>query len=113
MGLVQSQMAELMPEIQRLTREVIDSPRFNPPAVPQQAGVYRMGNGVSAPIPIYQPKTSYPEEARAGKLVVKPLGLGLDEKAVEAIQQWRFKPGLKDGKPVPEEAAIDVTFHLL
>jgi len=45
--------------------------------------------------------------------VVRPLGLGLDEKAIEAVQQWKFKPGMKDGKPVPVQAQTEVTFRLL
>lgn len=42
-----------------------------------------------------------------------PLGLGLDEKAIEAIQQWKFQPGEKGGSPVAVTANIEVTFHLL
>jgi len=45
--------------------------------------------------------------------VVRSLGLGLDQKAIEAVQKWRFKPGLKDGKPVPVSANIEVNFRLL
>jgi len=45
--------------------------------------------------------------------VVRSLGLGLDEKALEAVRQWKFKPGMKDGKAVPVAASIEVTFRLL
>ncbi len=45
--------------------------------------------------------------------VLRPLGMGLDEKAVEAVQQWRFKPGEKDGHPVATEAHVEVNFRLL
>jgi protein TonB len=44
--------------------------------------------------------------------VVKSLGKGLDEKAVEAVQKWKFEPGKKDGQPVAAEIAIEVDFHL-
>ena len=42
--------------------------------------------------------------------VVKPLGFGLDEKGIEAVQKWKFKPGVKDGHPVDVRATIEVTF---
>ena len=41
------------------------------------------------------------------------LGLGLDEKAVEAVSLWRFRPGVLDGKPVTTEAVVQVNFQLL
>ena len=45
--------------------------------------------------------------------VVRSLGLGLDEKAMEAVKLWKFKPGAKDGKPVTVAATIEVNFRLL
>ena len=94
---------------------------------------YKIGGGVSAPVAIVKPEPEYSEEARKAKWqgavmlslvvdehgvpqdikVVKSLGLGLDQKAIEAVQKWRFKPGLKDGKPVPVWANIEVNFRLL
>ncbi len=44
--------------------------------------------------------------------VVRPLGQGLDEKAIEAASQWKFKPGIKDGVPVPVLAQLAVVFRL-
>ena len=96
-------------------------------------GVYRIGGGVSAPIPIFKPEPEYSEEARKAKFqgtvvlmivvdehgnardlkVIRPLGLGLDQKAIEAVEKWRFKPGMKDGKPVPVQATVEVNFRLL
>ncbi len=96
-------------------------------------GAYKIGGGVSAPVPIFKPEPEYSEEARKLKWqgavllslvvdengvpqdikVVHSLGLGLDQKAIEAVQKWRFKPGLKDGKPVPVSANIEVNFRLL
>lgn len=95
-------------------------------------GAYRVGGGVSSPKPIYTPDPEYSEEARKAKfqgtcvlwLVVGPdgkardirvsrtLGLGLDEKAIEAVKTWRFEPGLKDGKPVATQVNVEVTFRL-
>ena len=45
--------------------------------------------------------------------VVKSLGLGLDEKAMEAVANWKFTPGKKDGKAVTVEATIEVNFRLM
>jgi len=44
---------------------------------------------------------------------VKSLGMGLDEKAEEAVRKWKFRAGRKDGKPVPVRAQIQVDFRLL
>lgn len=96
-------------------------------------GAYRIGGGVSSPIPIFKPDPDYSEEARKAKFqgtvvlalvvdekglprdikIVRPLGLGLDQKAIEAVQKWRFRPGMKDGKAVPVYATIEVNFRLL
>ena len=95
-------------------------------------GVFRVGGGISAPTKLSSPEPQYSEEARQAKIegtvtlfvivgcdgiprdvrVVKGLGHGLDEKAIEAIKTWRFNPSLKDGKPVPAQINLDVTFHL-
>jgi TonB family protein len=109
---------------------------FPPPpgtaAVPLPPGVFRIGGGVSAPLPTFRPEPEYSEQARRGKWqgavllqivvdengvpqdinVIRPLGMGLDQKAIEAVQKWRFKPGLKDGNPVPVAAVIEVNFRL-
>jgi protein TonB len=53
--------------------------------------------------------TGHPRDMK----IARSLGLGLDEKAFEAVSQWVFKPGTKDGKPVAVSAVIEVTFHLL
>jgi TonB family protein len=96
-------------------------------------GVFRIGGGVSAPVAIYKVEPEYSEEARKAKFqgtvvlsividekglptnfkVVRPLGLGLDEKAIEAVQKWRFLPGKKDGHAVAVLATVEVNFRLL
>jgi protein TonB len=96
-------------------------------------GVFRVGGGVSAPQLLFKKEPEYSEEARKAKYqgtvvlaivvdasgratnlqVIRSLGLGLDEKAIEAVKQWKFKPGYKDGKPVAVQAQIEVNFRLL
>jgi TonB family protein len=96
-------------------------------------GVFRVGGGVTAPVPLYRPEPEYSEEARKAKYqgtvvlyvevdasghprnlkVMRSLGLGLDEKAMEAVEKWKFRPGYKDGKPVTVAATVEVNFRLL
>ena len=96
-------------------------------------GAYRIGGGVSPPSVLSKVEPEYSEEARKAKWqgtvvlqlvvdehglpqqmkVTRSLGLGLDEKAIQAVAKWRFKPGMKDGKPVPVIATIEVNFRLL
>jgi protein TonB len=95
-------------------------------------GFFHVGGGVSAPRVIFQPDPEYSEEARKAKyhgtcvlwLVVGPdgkprdlriarsLGLGLDEKAIEAVKTWKFEPAMKDGKPVAVQINVEVSFRL-
>jgi protein TonB len=95
-------------------------------------GAYRPGNGVTAPVAISAPDPEYSEEARKSKYqgvvvltvtvgadgrahdihVARSLGLGLDEKAIEAVKSWTFKPGEKNGTPVAVQIAVEVDFHL-
>ncbi len=95
-------------------------------------GYYRVGGGVSAPRALYAPDPEYSEEARKAKyqgtvilwVVVGPdgrvhdiriqrtLGMGLDDKAVEAVRTWRFEPARKDGQPVPVQINVEVNFRL-
>ncbi|HEX4922381.1 MAG TPA: energy transducer TonB, partial [Candidatus Bathyarchaeia archaeon] len=44
--------------------------------------------------------------------VERSLGMGLDEKAIEAIRQWRFEPGRKDGIAVALQVSVEVNFQL-
>ncbi len=95
-------------------------------------GPYRTGGGVSAPVPIYDPDPEYSEEARKAKYqgtvilwvvvgidgrpremrIVRSLGMGLDERAMEAVRKWRFKPGMKGTQPVPVQINVEVNFRL-
>jgi len=95
-------------------------------------GVFRVGGGVSPPRALDTPDPEYSEEARKAKyqgtcvlwLIVGPdgrprdikiarsLGLGLDEKAIEAVRNWKFEPAMKDGKPVAVQINVEVSFRL-
>ena len=54
----------------------------------------------------------YPDGRAHNIKVQSSLGSGLEEKAIEAVQQWRFSPGTKHGKPVVVPATIKVKFRL-
>ena len=96
-------------------------------------GLFRIGGGVSAPVPIVSPEAEFSDEARRAKYqgvclvslivdaqgnpqnprVIRALGMGLDEKALEAVRKYKFRPALKDGKtPVPVMITIEVNFRL-
>jgi protein TonB len=95
-------------------------------------GPFRPGAGVTAPRAIYEPEPEYSEEARKIKQqgmvvlsvvvdqqgrprnihIARSLGLGLDEKAIEAVKKWKFTPGTKDGIPVAVQVNVEVSFRL-
>jgi periplasmic protein TonB len=95
-------------------------------------GIFRVGGGVSAPQALSTPTPNYTEEARRAKTqgtcilglivdteghprdirVVRGLGSGLDAKAIEAVERWRFEPAKKDGKPVNVLISVEVSFRL-
>lgn len=97
----------------------------NPPAM------YRVGDkGITSPVAIKQVKPRYPKTSLEGKKsavvtvecvvttdgqpakvrVKQPVDPAFDEAAVKAVRQWQFKPGLKDGRPVPVLVEIELTF---
>ena len=96
-------------------------------------GPYRIGEGgITAPRATYDPEPDYSEEARKAKYqgtsvlqvvidaagiprdvrVARAAGMGLDEKAIEAVRRWRFQPGMKDGRPVAVLVNVQVNFRL-
>jgi TonB family protein len=96
-----------------------------------QAPVFRPGTDVQAPFVVAKAKPEYTEEARLAKLegsvllslvvgadghprdiqVARPLGLGLDESAVENLRAWQFRPGTKNGTPVDVLVNEEVFFR--
>ena len=92
-----------------------------------------MGGAVSQPIPLNSVEAEFSDEARRAKYqgiclislivdaqgnpqnprVIRTLGMGLDEKALEAVRKYKFKPAMKDGKtPVPVMITVEVNFRL-
>ncbi len=96
-----------------------------------QSPVFRPGPDVTAPFVVAKAKPGYSEEARIAKLegsvllsvvvgadgqprdihVARALGLGLDEKAVENVRAWQFKPGTRAGNPVAVQVNLEVFFR--
>ena len=92
----------------------------------------KIGGSVSAPRVIYRFIPEYSEEAKKDKTsgnvlvhlwvdeqgqpshvhVLRGVGKGLDEKAVEAVKQYKFTPAMEDGKPVTVELSIEVNFQI-
>ncbi|WP_263382615.1 energy transducer TonB [Granulicella arctica] len=96
-------------------------------------GFRHVGGSVSEPKVIIQPEAEYSDEARKAKFsgnvlvylwvdehgnpthvrIARSVGLGLDEKAIEAVQQYKFRPATENGRPVTVEMYVDVNFHIL
>jgi protein TonB len=95
-------------------------------------GVMSVGGGVAAPQVVHSVDPEFTDEARQAKYagvvsiqlivdtignpqaiqVVRHLGMGLDEKAIEAVRQYKFRPAMYQGHPVSVRVVIDVNFHL-
>lgn len=112
-------------------RQQVATPTTQTATLPEKP--MHIGGKVTKPIVIYSVAPEYTREARAAKFsgdvevylwvdkdgrtshlkVVKGSGMGLDERAVKAVSQYRFKPATLDGKPVPVDLYIDVKFSIL
>jgi len=96
-------------------------------------GLYKVGGGVSEPVALNSVEAEFSDEARRAKYqgvclislivdaqgnpqnprVIRTLGMGLDEKALEAVRKYKFKPAMKDGRiPVPVMITVEVNFRL-
>jgi TonB family protein len=111
-----------------------DGPGYGPGSDGNYGGsIYTPGvGGVTHPIPLITPDAEFSDEARRAKYqgiclisvivdahgypqnprVIQSLGMGLDEKAMEAVRKYRFKPALKDGKAVAVKIIVEVNFRL-
>jgi protein TonB len=95
-------------------------------------GLEKIGGGVSQPVVLFAPEPEFSEEARKAKFMgvvlvnlvvdanghpqnvhtLRGVGMGLDEKAVEAVKQYKFRPAMKNGKPVAVELNVEVNFQI-
>ena len=97
-------------------------------------GIYNIGNGVTSPVVVYDPKPKYTADAMRAKVqgivemsaVVMPDGtvtdvqvtrsldqsFGLDEEAKRTARLWKFRPGTLKGEPVPVRIRLELTFNL-
>jgi len=100
---------------------------------PRGIGSSRPGTKITPPMLVFKVEPEFSEEARKAKYqgtvllaievdtngharnlrVLRALGLGLDERAIEAVSRWLFRPGVQDGKPVVTSATVEVNFRLL
>ncbi len=109
----------------------------SPPTVPSAANptppLRRIGGSVMPPVVLNAPTPQFSEQARAAKIggsvlvylevdtngaprhvrVLRGVGMGLDEKAVEAVRQYKFKPATEDGQPVPVAMNVEVNFKVV
>jgi protein TonB len=100
---------------------------------PDPTEPYRVGGSVRPPRVVYSVNPEYTKEAldarRQGQVLIElvvtrdgmpsevheisqQLGFGLDQKAIEAVKQWRFDPGKKSGYPVAVKEQVTLRFRL-
>jgi TonB family protein len=109
-----------------------ESSSTSPAGASAPDGVFQVGGSITPPRTVYAPQPVYSEKARNAHYegvctlrlivekdgrpsnirLVKGIGMGLDENAIEAVKSWKFEPAMKDGQPVRVVIAIEVNFHL-
>ncbi len=110
----------------------VAAPAESAPAEYNGEPVRKVGGGVTAPKVIQTSEPEYSKEAKKAKFkgivlvnlivdanglpqnvhVVRGVGMGLDQKAIDAVKQYKFKPAMQDGKPVPVELNVEVNFQI-
>lgn len=98
----------------------------------RMSALQKIEPGVIPPVQVHNVEPEFTDEARRAKFqgivvvsiivdaqgmprdlhVVRALGMGLDQKAIEAVMKYRFKPAMKDGKPVPVKVNVEINFRL-
>lgn len=114
------------------SREIQDTALKNRPKQALAKDVYRTSDGASAPVLLNKIEPQYTEEARAGRIqgvtllyaeigtdgaahnikVTRSLEPGLDQQAIDAVSQWQFQPGQKDGAEVTVASTIEINWRL-
>jgi TonB family protein len=111
---------------QPLVESPVKGPKLGSPEI------YQIGAGVQGPMITRESKPGYPAQAKANRIqglirmecvvladgtigdvkVTQPLDVELDNEAVNTIRMWQFKPGTVDGKPVPVQVMVEMSFSL-
>jgi protein TonB len=123
---------EVEPEIDLPDTDIIFGIPDGPPPEAEPTGPIMVGGDVKPPEKISAPQPQYTEIARKARIqgvvivqaiidkqgvvtnvkVLKPLPMGLDQAAAEAIKSWKFKPATLNGKPVAVYYNLTVNFTL-
>ncbi len=109
-----------------------EAEKKEPCTTPSVASPCRVGGDVKPPRPASTPDPTYDELAKQNKYqgttvlwlvvdesgkpqriqIVRPIGFGLDDQAVETVSNWKFQPATRDGNPVPVQINVEVNFRL-
>lgn len=123
---------EIEPEVDLPETDIVFDIPEGPPPSPEPEGPIQVGGDVRAPVKLHYPQPAYTEIARKARLqgvvivqaiidkqgnvtnvkLLKGLGMGLDQAAIDAIKKWRFEPATLHGKPVSVYYNLTVNFRL-
>jgi protein TonB len=123
---------EIEPEVDLPDTDIVFDIPEGPPPSPEPEGPIQVGGDVQAPVKTHYPQPQYTEIARKARLqgvvivqaiidkdgnvtnvkLLKGLGMGLDQAAIDAIKKWRFDPATLHGKPVSVYYNLTVNFRL-
>lgn len=123
---------EIQPEVDLPDTDVVFDIPEGPPPSPEPEGPIQVGGDVRPPVKTHEPPPAYTEIARKARLqgvvivqaiidkqgnvtnvkLLKGLGMGLDQAAMDAIKKWRFEPATLHGKPVSVYYTLTVNFRL-
>lgn len=123
---------EIEPEVDLPETDVVFDIPEGPPPSPEPEGPIQVGGDVQAPVKTHYPQPQYTEIARKARLqgvvivqaiidkqgnvtnvkLLKGLGMGLDQAAIDAIKKWKFEPATLHGKPVSVYYNLTVNFRL-